>query len=606
MGRKGKKDWARLNILLSVFVIILLSSSYWLSSYGWADKEERPPQSRPEGSISSVPKTIVDLPPFREAHLIEIKGEQGEEGLASLINLNPNINAWYLLRIKWRKSGIEEAYHLENAQPQTQRLLLNESRPTGLVIVEGAKKDRCDLWTTEGHLNLKRAKASGQAYAPLCGGKLYLRNPVKGHRTNIEKVTEVLRDQVPGGEKIVGLVRDTVFRYIYQKKGAEKEGSKPDRGPIPKPGNNTPGQALLDLTQAGRLANPTDLGIEIEEASRSGVVLGSWYAVKDNPGIYFSLIVPNAIAPEILRGYTNVVTTLDTVESTELVYLLAFDLGQFDLKYALGTEHPRVGWSDHILSQMKDPSLPGPDGIGRTAPLVSTGLIRPRDEGKTVATFTGGFKREHGAFIYGELALRNHGSHYGFIENGVIFSQLQPGLATLYVLNDQRVDMKTWLKEDNRLLSTVRYARQNGVPIITDFDQITQLSVPGQLVSRWGEGNWSGSSDKKLRTMRAGAALQEFSGKRFLIYAFFWNATPSAMARVFQAYRCRYAMLLDMNALEHTYLGIYKREGSSLYVQHLIKGMSEVDASVKGQYIPRFLGFSDDRDFFYLTRKENL
>jgi hypothetical protein len=105
--------------------------------------------------------------------------------------------------------------------------------------------------------------------------------------------------------------------------------------------------------------------------------------------------------------------------------------------------------------------------------------------------------------------------------------------------------------------------------------------------------------------MRAGAALQEFSGKRFLIYAFFWNATPSAMARVFQAYRCRYAMLLDMNAFEHTYLAVYEREGSSLYIQHLIKEMSEVDASVKGQYIPRFLGYSDDRDFFYLTRKEN-
>ena len=82
------------------------------------------------------------------------------------------------------------------------------------------------------------------------------------------------------------------------------------------------------------------------------------------------------------------------------------------------------------------------------------------------------------------------------------------------------------------------------------------------------------------------------------------SATPSAMARVFQAYQCRYAMLLDMNALEHTYLAIYKRQGSNLYVQHLIQGMSEVDRSVKGQYIPRFLGYSDNRDFFYLTRKE--
>ena len=150
----------------------------------------------------------------------------------------------------------------------------------------------------------------------------------------------------------------------------------------------------------------------------------------------------------------------------------------------------------------------------------------------------------------------------------------------------------------------MRYARQNGVPLIAGFDETTQMSVPGPLVNRWGEGNWSGSKDEKLRTLRAGAALQESQGRRFLVYAFFWSATPSAMARVFQAYQCRYAMLLDMNALVHTYLAVYKRQGPRLYVQHLIQGMAEVDMTVKGQYIPRFLGYADDRDFFYLTRKE--
>jgi len=298
-----------------------------------------------------------------------------------------------------------------------------------------------------------------------------------------------------------------------------------------------------------------------------------------------------------------VVSGLDSVEVGELVYLVGFDLDRFDLKYALGTEHPRVNWSDHILDRMKDGSLPGPDGIGSIAPLASAGLIDPRDESRTAATFTGGFKRTHGAFGWGELALKNHGSHYGFIENGVVFSKLQPGLATIYALKDGWVDMKTWTEEDNQLLPRIRYARQNGVPIIMKFDPVAQMSVPGPFVSRWGEGNWSGSEDKKLRTLRAGAALQEFQGRRFLFYAFFWSATPSAMARVFQAYRCSYAMLLDMNALEHTYLAVYRRQGSNLYVQHLIRGMSEVDMTVKGQYIPRFLGFSDDRDFFYLTRK---
>ena len=66
-----------------------------------------------------------------------------------------------------------------------------------------------------------------------------------------------------------------------------------------------------------------------------------------------------------------------------------------------------------------------------------------------MATFTGGFKREHGAFKYGDLALRNHGSHYGFIENGVVFSKLQAGLATIFVLDDGSVEMKTWADADN-------------------------------------------------------------------------------------------------------------------------------------------------------------
>jgi hypothetical protein len=124
-------------------------------------------------------------------------------------------------------------------------------------------------------------------------------------------------------------------------------------------------------------------------------------------------------------------------------------------------------------------------------------------------------------------------------------------------------------------------------------------------VSHWGDGNWSGSEDKKLRSLRSGAALQELaSGKRYLIYAVFTTGTPSSMARVFQAYRCRYAMLLDMNALEHTYLAIYKRQGSKLYVEHLIDGMSQLDKAVGTDYIPRFLGYPDNRDFFYVTRKE--
>ncbi len=297
---------------------------------------------------------------------------------------------------------------------------------------------------------------------------------------------------------------------------------------------------------------------------------------------------------------------LDGAEASALAYLVAFDLDRFDLGFALGTEHPGVGWSDRVPEQARNSQLPGPDGIGSIAPLISTGLVSPEDAGRTVATFTGGFKRTHGAFKYGELALKNNGSHYGFIENGVVFSKLQPGLATLFVLNDGSIQMKTWEETDNKLLAKIKYARQNGVPLV-EFDQATQSSVPGQLVARWGPGNWSGSQDEKLRSIRSGAALQTSHGKRFLIYAVFSGATPSAMARVFQAYRCDYAMLLDMNALEHTYCALYRRSGTQLSIEHIIKGMSEVDKSApSGQPLPRFLGYPDNRDFFYVMRRQEV
>jgi hypothetical protein len=335
-----------------------------------------------------------------------------------------------------------------------------------------------------------------------------------------------------------------------------------------------------------------------------GMHPGQWYAARDNPGIFVSLIHPEAVAPAILQSCLNLVRPLGGVEAGALVYLVAFDLQRFNLGFALGTDHPRVDWSERILPQMKISSLPGPDGIGAIAPLVADGMVDPVDAARTVATFTGGFKRIHGAFRYGRLADRNHGSHYGFIDSGVVLSKLQPGLATLLVLDDGTAEMKTWTEPDDAYLAHVAFARQNGVPII-EFDPATQMPAPGPLVGHWLEGNWAGSKDLKLRTLRAGAALQAADGRRFLFYGWFSTATPSAMARVFQAYGCGYAMLLDMNALEHTYLALYHREGSRLLVEHLIQGMSVLDKTERGTYVPRFLGYADDRDFFYVMQRES-
>jgi hypothetical protein len=229
---------------------------------------------------------------------------------------------------------------------------------------------------------------------------------------------------------------------------------------------------------------------------------------------------------------------------------------------------------------------------------VTNGIVSPEDVNTTVAAFVGGFKRSHGAFRYGPLALVNHGSHYGFMQQGVVFSKLQPGLATALIMDDGTVDLRTWAASDRSLLARIRDARQNGVPLIEN-------GAPGKLVNQWGPGNWSGSAGEDLRSLRAGLCLQENGSRRFLIYGYFSATTPSTMARVFQAYHCKYAMHLDMNALEHTYLALYARRGNQQVVEHLIDEMQVVDKSSKGgDLVPRFLGFPDDRDFFYVTRNE--
>ena len=586
--------------------ILCLFSLVGVLAWVTAGTAQEAPANQMKEYEAEAPKTILELQQFRQANSIRIKSRGGREGVATLINLNPAINAWFVLKIAWKDGDPafhgDLALHLENPEPRTRKLLLDEKFPTALVVADGKDRYACDLFGGDA---LNQARASQQIYAPLCEGRLYLRNSATGHRTNLEAATEFLREHLWGGEKVISLghilmgeINRETGKLAAESPAATGVKAAGGHGDLPLP-------ALIDSKYADRTLTSGNLGIDLGGPERTGMIPGAWYAAAGNTGVYVSILQPNLIDPAILQSYRTTVNNLDTVEASALCYLIAFDLDQFELGYALGTENPKVEWSDHTLAQMRNPKLPGPDGIGSISPLIATGLVSPQDAARTVATFTGGFKRLHGAFEYGEFALKNHGSHYGFIENGVVFSKLQPGLATLVVLNDGSIDTKTWEDADNKLLPRIRHARQNGVPII-DFDEASRSPVPGRLVARWGPGNWSGSADEKLRTMRAGAAVQTNYGKHFLIYAVFSDATPSAMARIFQAYRCDYAMLLDMNALEHTYLALYRRSGPQMFVDHLLKGMSEVDKSASGELVPRFLGYPDNRDFFYVMRRSGV
>lgn len=539
-------------------------------------------------------RNIFALQRSSQTRTLSFKAIDGRNGTASLTNLNTVTNAWFILSIGGNMQGNVGAYHLENRDPSRTRLALADG-VQGLQLESAGQTKSCDLWNGAPS-PLEKAVASGLPYAPLCGGQIYLRNKVEGQYTDIERVTEFLRENVWSGEDIVGFVRDTIYQDAYRETG--RNGGH-DGGAPASSAPGAPPDAAISSSSSNVMISVPNYGVVVDGGTSAGLAIGRWYSVRDMPGVFSSMIRPGAVAETLVAKDKGAVNPLDEVESSAVAILTAFDLSQHEVRYAIGTKNPGVGWS--VAGPRT--SQPGPDGFGSTSPLVANGMANPSIISRVVATFSGGFKRDHSAFNAGEFAQKNNGSHYGFVEQGVVFSTLHPGLSTLYALDDGSVHMESWSEALNQNLTHVRFARQNGVPLIETG--ATGEPAPGRLVRNWGAGNWSSSLDSQLRTLRAGACIVEAQGRRFLIQGVFSTATPSAMALVFHAYGCQYAMLLDMNALEHAYLALYARHGNQIRLEHPFFGMTDADKASGGKVIPRFIGFPDNRDFFYVVRRSN-
>jgi hypothetical protein len=371
-----------------------------------------------------------------------------------------------------------------------------------------------------------------------------------------------------------------------------------------------PRQAPVNPANANQVFAINRLAIQLAPpATRTTLHPGIWYPTANQQGVAISMIAPRQIDPSIMQRNTNLVHPLDEVESDAIVYLMAFDTSVYTLNYRVGTDHPGVEWSSR-------PPVPhtgaGPDGFDNIRPLARVGMVPPQERPRLAGAFAGGFKRDHGAFRYGPLATVNNGSHYGFVENGVVLSRLIPGLVTLIGRTDGSVELRTWTEADEPSLNTVLFARQNGMPIVeTDASGNT---VPGRTIRSWGIGNWSGAlvitrdpngqnqRSADLRTLRSGVCMQTHAGHTWLIYGYFTSATPSAMARVFQAYGCSAAMMLDMNAPELAYAALYAPgENGSIRVEHLNNTMGDTDPG-RGRF--RFLSANDNRDFFTVLRRQ--
>jgi hypothetical protein len=479
------------------------------------------------------PTDVVEAQPYRTETSLDIEAA-GRTGTATLVDLAPQIGVWFVLELAW-DDGPRSTWHLEDPAGTALGVTLTAE---GLALTGDGRTRTCDVW----HGALEAARSSGRAYGSLCDGALFLRNPTTGRKSKLEWTTDFLRDHVWGGEAITSFVKQEVASDP-----ARVTSELGDRI-VPPAVRGAPREASLDPNLAGRSLRRGDLGLPVDGAQKQ-LVAGVWYPLHSLMGAWVSILEPRVIDPAIRERAAPLLHPLDALEDSALVYMVAFDLAEFDIGYELGTDHPRLGWSERAPDAVVDPSIAGPDGFGDAAPLVRTGLLDPAYQARTVATFVGGFKRAHGAFHRGPFSTQNAASHYGFVENGTVLSRLQPGLATLVVNDDGTVDLRTWSASDDRELWRVRHARQNGVPLV-ERDEVDGELRPGRLVRNWAWGNWSGSVDGKLRTVRSGVCLQESEAGRFLLYSYFSSATPSAMALVDLAYGCTYGMLLDMNALE--------------------------------------------------------
>ena len=569
-----------------------------------------PTESLPFTPVGSV----MGLQPFKSAH--SIANARGDE--VTLTNVNPYVGAWYILETNI--SGQKNALHLEVAAlhgDPLKRPKLTVYRDGLIVNIDAQPPRPYPLWVNETQQTSAGAAAADTAtlnpepvcseivrpghnfespLTAICGGFVYIRSQKPGSATKLEVATDLLRETRLG---------DWLVEYAkpYLLAGPDiGEDHRASPSTVPRDGEVYPLDARVEEGQIDLYLTPASLGIATDAADNR-YYYGRWYKALNHPHVFVSVMKPTLVEQRIMDSYKDRVGVIgshdkDRRESDALVYLIAFDLSKFRFGYALGADHPRLDWSPRAWQAKKTGK--GPDGFDSKSPFCTIGAAPPYFDPWVAASFAGGFKREHGAIAGGPLSKVNNGSHFGFMEQGVTFSRLLPGLATVAIARDGALDLFTWPEDGSGLLAQLAHARQNCISIVEGIDS-NGISIPNVFVNDWNAGSWSGDQNGNLVTLRAGLAVQHAKGNRFLLFAYFTSATSNAMARVFQAYQCRYGMLLDMNTPNFCYAVLYKHgaDGAVTDAECLHKDMASgngSDGSLK------FIRKNDTRDFFYVLR----
>jgi len=484
-----------------------------------------------------------------------------------LADLNPSIGRWILLKLP-ALDGKARWAHLDLGQEGTSRASL--SKDGNLIITpRDGKPVVCKLDTPASRDII--AKTYSEPFTAICGGAAFIRSkPAKGYKSNIESVTDWLRSQGPMGEKLITWRKD-LFPHAGD---IAQDVSSP--ASVTSPRSDGPPNATLAL---GSPSSISTANLALRTGSPK-IAPGSWAPVIGAPGVWASIHAPS-YAPSVFS---------DRKASDSLAYLMAIELELHDPRYSLGVDHPAVGWSSRAPAPH---TSGGPDGFENIDPIDRVGMVPPWAMTQLTAVIAGGFKREHSAFKAGPLSTKNNGSHYGFVEAGVVLSKLNPGLATFFQRAGEAPQIKLWGPDDEaKGVDKLIFARQNGLPLIDNGSLGNDLDI-NYL------GNWSGNAEGNAQTMRSALCVAERGSKKFIIYGVFSSAVPKDMAQLLKSYGCLNAMQMDMNAPALTYAAVVVKDdkGQMRYIP-LIGSMDDKNFGGTG----RFTTTPDTRDFIYFAR----
>ncbi|NRA45149.1 MAG: hypothetical protein HRU09_09365 [Oligoflexales bacterium] len=531
-------------------------------------------------SPASAKSASKDIVRFEEA-LPKVNSIAVHDYRINLINLNPYINRWFVLEFVGKK---RYRIHLDNRDANNHVFLSQ----TGIVLQKidnPTMTTNCPLWKTKKeHLLTIRFNEFKNPYFPVCNGLVYLRlkRSSKTKLSLTEWTTEMLRT-TDFGEDIINSVKPMLVslnaesaeqKLIENKEDTQKQKLK--IGPAT-------AKTHLASTELPLVSSEHNLGFT-RKLNESPLYYGHWYQTHMHTGIYTGLFIPDLIHPNIKKANPRKVFPIIDDEKDKLIYLTAYDLSEFTLRYTVGTTEPPIN------TEKQNYGIVG----GLRKSLVPIGSIPPYHLSKAVGVFVGGFKRRHSMILHGP----HKGKKYGYIEKGVELSPMAPGLATLSINKSGQIKIDRWpenIEERKEARKETISARQNGVMLIHNYE-------PGPLVNSWSHGNWSADANGVRQSLRSGVCIQEHEGKRHLIFMAFTSVTPSTMVRVMQSYSCKYGMHLDMNAHMYLHNAIYEiKPDKSFKVEYLNKEM----LYPPGLKRHRFILDNNSRDFFYIMKKED-